>query len=107
MISRFGPLWTQRQVLTVGNGQAWEIGDFRVRVGEVRQGGSAQQSRGVVVEVEWEGGEADDWESAEGVIRGFWDALGVKGSRECLVVAGMEDGFAGVRRWAEVLRLRG
>ena len=114
VISKFGPLWQQRQVTNVGNGLAFEIGDFKVRVGEVRQGsagGAAQMGRGAVCEVQWDGagdGEGEDaWEAAEGVIRGFWDGLGLTGARECFWVPGLGLGEGTVRQWCELLRIRG
>ena len=36
IVSKFGPLWQPRQILTSSFGYAFEIGDFRVRVGELR-----------------------------------------------------------------------
>ena len=108
LVSKFGPLWTQRPSLGVGYGLAYEVGDYGVRVGELRQGvGSAQLVRGVVVQVEWKEGNEGDWGEAEGLIRGFWETLGVKGAREILQVPGMDKGDENVRQWCEVLRLRG
>ncbi len=107
MVSKFGPLWTQRQTLVLGNGQAFEIGDYRVRLGEIRQGATSL-GRGVVGEVEWVGeGDEEDWENAEGIIRPFWDQLCVVGARECFQVPGMNQGNGTVRQWCEILRLRG
>ena len=86
------------------------MGDFRIRVGEVRQGvGGTVHGRGVVVEVEYlgeEGGE-EEWEEGERVIRAFWEGLGVRGGREVVRVPGVEEGAGEVRQWCEVLRLRG
>lgn len=89
----------------------FDIGDFRVRVGEARQGfGGAQIVAGVVVEVEWWGegeGEVGAWAEAEGMIRGFWESLGgVARARECFLVMGVEGGEGTVRQWCEILRLR-
>lgn len=84
----------------MSHGQGFEVGDFRVRVGEVRQGiGGTVQGRGVVAEVEYMGGEEEE---GEGMIRAFWEGLGVRGAREV-----GEEGWGDVRRWCEVLRLRG
>ena len=107
MLSRFGPLWTQRQVLQVVNGQAFEAGDFRVKVGELRQGqGGSQQSRGVVTELEWITGDENDWSSAEAIIVGFWEGLDVKGAKGYLRSPGDGSGFNTVRQWCEALRTR-
>ena len=112
------------------NGQGFEIGDFRVRIGEVRQAGGGvggvgggggggmgaqmmgMSGKGAVCEVEWVGGgvgeEGDwDWEEAEGVIRGFWEGLGMKGGRRVGEVSGLEEGDGSVRQWFEGLRSRG
>ena len=107
MISRFGPLWTQRQTLHVSNGQAFEAGDLRVKIGEVRQGqGGAQQGKGVIVEIEWAGGDEYHLSTAEGVIGAFWKKIDIKGARECMRVPGVEQDFSNVRQWCEALRLR-
>lgn len=105
--SKFGPIWTPRKALGVMSGLAFEVGEYCVRVAEVRQGsGSSQIIKGVVVEVEWRGGEEGDWEEAEVMIRAFWEGMGVKGAREVLQVAGLAKGDGSVRQWCEVLRLR-
>ncbi|KAI9815485.1 MAG: hypothetical protein M1827_002619 [Pycnora praestabilis] len=130
--SRLAPLWTHRQTLVVGGGQGvgYEMEDFRVRVGEVRQGG-VQSARGVLVEIEWVGGGGggggmdgydgdrededgqengdEDWETGEAVIKAFWQGLGIKEGREAIRVPGVEgrDGMDVARQFFEVLRLRG
>lgn len=101
-------MWTHRPSLGVAHGLAYEVGDYGIRVGELRQGtGSAQLVRGVVVQVEWKRGDEGNWEEANGFIRGFWETLGIKGAREILQVPGMGSGDGNVRQWCEVLRLRG
>ncbi|MCJ1481706.1 hypothetical protein MMC06_001865 [Schaereria dolodes] len=107
MVSRLGPLWMQRHVLQVSNGQAFEIGNFRVRIGEVKQGqGGAQQVRGVIIGIEWTAREEYDWGVTEGVVKAFWDVLDIKGAREYIRVAGVEENFGSIRQWCEGLRLR-
>ncbi|RDW81017.1 uncharacterized protein DSM5745_04574 [Aspergillus mulundensis] len=49
------PFWCHRHTVTVPNGVVYEIGDFRVRVGDVRQTQPAVRMRGTVVEIEWRG----------------------------------------------------
>lgn len=92
------------------NGHALEVGDFRVRIGDVRQGGGggAQMGRGTVVEIQWVGGGEGvvDWDSAEAVIGGFWDGLGVRGARKVFSVPGLAEGEGSVRQWCDVLRIR-
>ncbi|KAK3177114.1 hypothetical protein OEA41_008442 [Lepraria neglecta] len=110
MMSKFGPLWQLRQILNVVNGQAFEVGDFRVRVGEVRQGGGGggQIGKGAVCEVEWVGVEGEEeWEAAGPVITGFWEGLGIRGARRVFGVPGLAKGEGSVRQWCEVLRVRG
>lgn len=101
---------------SVANGLSYEVGDFRIRVGELRQGmGSSQVLKGIVVEINWaggggrgEGGVSDPMEEeVEGVIKGFWEELGVKDAKEVFQVAGFADGNGTVRQWFEMLRLRG
>lgn len=119
--SKFGPLWQPRQALHVNNGATFEVGDFKVRVGELKQGyaGGTQMGRGAVCEIEWiasqdsrergTGGsksEGEDWKSTQRIILEFWSTLAIKGAREVLLVPGMDDGDGSVRQWCEVLRLR-
>lgn len=115
IVSKFGPLWQQRQILAVASGQGFEIGDFRVRVGEVKQGtggGGTQVVRGAVCEIEWVGGDdeedekMEDWDAAEAVIRALWEGLGVRGARSVFNVPGLSQGDGGVRQWCEIMRLR-
>ncbi|KAJ6032693.1 Mediator complex subunit Med20 [Penicillium herquei] len=49
------PFWAHRLTVTVQQGVIYDVGDFRVRVGEVRQTFPVARSRGIVVEVEWRG----------------------------------------------------
>lgn len=112
IVSKFGPLWQQRQILSAGHGQAFEIGDFRVRVAELRQGGSGggQMGRGAVCEVAWVGEEAEQgkegWEAGEAVVKGFWEGLALRGAREVYWVPGLTDGEGTIRQWCELLRPR-
>ena len=57
-MAKMSPLWALRQMVSVVGGVGFEVGDFGVRIGEVRQGvgGGALMVRGAVVEVEWRGG---------------------------------------------------
>lgn len=109
-VMKLGASWQQRQTLNVVHGHALEVGDFRIRVGDVRQGsgGGAQNGRGTVVEVQWVGSEEgeEDWESAEAVIGSFWDGLGVRGARKVFWVPGLAEGEGSVRQWCDILRIR-
>lgn len=109
---KLSPLWSHRQTLHVGNGVAFEVEDFRVRVGEVRQGQTALV-KGTVVEVEWlaaadaDSEEDTDWDTAQMGIRAFWDTLGVEGAREVVRVPGSGNkGFDLVGQYCQLLRSR-
>lgn len=115
MVTKLTPLWMVLKMVSVGNGLTYEVGDFRIRVGELRQGlGSLQALRGIVVEINWAGGggtesgDSDHMEKeVEWVIKGFWEPLGVTGAKEVFQVAGFAEGNGTVRQWLEMLRLRG
>ncbi|KAJ5693211.1 hypothetical protein N7462_002634 [Penicillium macrosclerotiorum] len=49
------PFWCHRLTVSVPNGMAYDVGDFRVRVGDVRQTFPTVRVRGTVVEIEWRG----------------------------------------------------
>ncbi|PYH80852.1 hypothetical protein BO82DRAFT_355077 [Aspergillus uvarum CBS 121591] len=49
------PFWCHRHTVTVPGGAVYDVGDFRVRVGDVRQTQPAARIRGTVVEIEWRG----------------------------------------------------
>ncbi|KAJ5317181.1 hypothetical protein PENANT_c029G09316 [Penicillium antarcticum] len=49
------PFWCHRLTVTVPNGIVYDIGDFRVRLGDVRQTVPTARVRGTVVEIEWRG----------------------------------------------------
>ena len=112
IISKFGPLWQQRQILNSSNGHAFEIGNFRVRVGELRQSGSGggQMGRGAVCEVAWVGEDAEqggeNWEVGEAVVKGFWEGLALRGAREVYWVPGLGSGEGTIRQWCDLLRPR-
>ncbi|KAL4888022.1 mediator complex, subunit Med20 [Aspergillus ambiguus] len=49
------PFWCHRHTVAVPGGMVYDVGDFRVRVGDVRQTAPAARVRGTVVELEWRG----------------------------------------------------
>lgn len=49
------PFWCHRHTHTVLGGVVYDVGDFRVRLGDVRQTQPVARVRGTVVEVEWRG----------------------------------------------------
>jgi hypothetical protein len=49
------PFWCHRHTVAVPNGFVYDVGDFRVRIGDVRQTQPTGRARGTVVKVEWQG----------------------------------------------------
>ncbi|EAW10456.1 uncharacterized protein ACLA_049280 [Aspergillus clavatus NRRL 1] len=49
------PFWCHRHTVAVPGGTVYDVGDFRVRIGDVRQTQPAVRPRGTVVEIEWRG----------------------------------------------------
>ncbi|KAJ5745192.1 Mediator complex subunit Med20 [Penicillium odoratum] len=49
------PFWAHRLTVAVPNGVIYDVGDFRVRVGDVRQTFPTARPRGTVIEIEWRG----------------------------------------------------
>ncbi|KAJ6096656.1 hypothetical protein N7486_007402 [Penicillium sp. IBT 16267x] len=49
------PFWAHRLTVAVPNGVIYDVGDFRVRLGDVRQTFPTGRPRGTVIEIEWRG----------------------------------------------------
>ena len=49
------PFWCHRHTVTVTAGLVYDVGDFRVRLGDVKQKQPTSKARGAVVEIEWKG----------------------------------------------------
>lgn len=49
------PFWCHKLTLVVPGGIIYDVGDFRVRIGEVRQSFPGNRVRGSLVEIEWRG----------------------------------------------------
>lgn len=100
--------------MAVPAGVVYEIGDFRVRMGDVRQTYPTARVRGTVVEIEWRGPsvvesvcsgqedgdemgfagveEADvdaEYAATAQLIREFWTRLRFEGAREAILVPGV------------------
>ena len=104
--TRMQPLWEKYANLVVNNGQAFVVGDFRIRVGEVRAGaGGIAQAKAVLVEVEWRCDEEDDAETAEVVLGAFWKELKVMNARQQSVKVVGNKSYDRVSQWCEALRL--
>ncbi|KAL8949598.1 MAG: hypothetical protein Q9222_004313 [Ikaeria aurantiellina] len=111
LLTKLGPLWQQRQLTAVVDGLAYNVGDFRIRAGELKQGvGGAQLIRGVVVEVTYtdRGIEEQNSTDMEESIMAFWEELGAKGAKTLSrkELADQEDEFGNVRLWCKILMLR-
>ncbi|PYH96796.1 hypothetical protein BO71DRAFT_448391 [Aspergillus ellipticus CBS 707.79] len=63
------PIWCHRHTVTVPGGVVYDVGDFRVRIGDVRQTSPAARVRGTVVEIEWRGPSLVDSISAQSLAR--------------------------------------
>jgi hypothetical protein len=110
------PFWAHRLTMAVPAGVVYEVGDFLVRMGDVRQTYPTARVRGTVVEIEWRGpsvveglgvggGDEDGFGFGfEGVeeadvdaeylataelIREFWNRLRFEGAREAILVNGV------------------
>ncbi|KAJ5443830.1 uncharacterized protein N7458_007702 [Penicillium daleae] len=60
------PFWCHRLTVTVPNGVVYDVGDFRVRMGDVRQTVPNVRPRGTIVEIEWRGPSVVDSLSGNG-----------------------------------------
>lgn len=105
------PFWAHRLTMSVPGGVVYEVGDFIVRMGDVRQTYPIARVRGTVVEIEWRGpsvveglaGNGDDdfgfaveeadvdaeYVATAELIRGFWNRLRFEGAREAILVNGI------------------
>lgn len=100
--------------MAVPAGVVYDVGDFRVRMGDVRQTYPTARIRGTVVEIEWRGPsvvegfgagkdegievefagveEADvdaEYAATAQLIREFWNRLRFEGARESILVPGV------------------
>ncbi|KAJ6127340.1 Mediator complex subunit Med20 [Penicillium sp. IBT 18751x] len=105
------PFWAHRLTMSVPGGVVYEVGDFIVRMGDVRQTYPIARVRGTVVEIEWRGpsvveglaGDGDDefgfavdeadvdaeYVATAELIRGFWNRVRFEGAREAILVNGI------------------
>ncbi|KAL9074634.1 MAG: hypothetical protein Q9157_004333 [Trypethelium eluteriae] len=131
--SKLGGLWAPRPTLQVSGGSVYDLGEFFVRVGELRQAGSQVASRGLIVLIE----EADQASSDENVsggsislagpatrdenrvdgdvtaardtLRNVWDSLQMEGAKEFIRAGPRDPGatrFDEAQLCCEALRLR-
>ena len=85
------PLWSYRMAIRVDNGLGYEIGDWKIRIGEVRQMSAGQpRPRGVVVEVALGSDTEEDENSKDEMFKGVWEQLGLQGGKVFIDVPGTE-----------------
>ncbi|OXV11887.1 hypothetical protein Egran_00351 [Elaphomyces granulatus] len=131
------PLWCHRHTVTVSGGFAFDVGDFRVRLGDVKQTQPMTRLRGTVVEIEWRGpsltasspfifdhdegnngetfvdsaiGPEEEYASGAQLIREFWSRLrgdGIAGVREAILVPDMGKELKAQARRQEIRRRMG
>ncbi|KAF2836733.1 hypothetical protein M501DRAFT_1033393 [Patellaria atrata CBS 101060] len=130
MFGKFGALWVQRAQLGVQNGWAYDVGDWTVRVGELKQAGQPGTLRGTVVFIQHAGSsqtgneengqdekivdqmskeELEEYMSEmQATIREMWSGFGEEGAREFFSVpdpaGGKNETFEEVKVWCEMLR---
>jgi len=132
LTSKFAALWSPRPVASVSNGVAYSLGDFVVRLGELRQGTGQQPVKGVVVciqtapqsaaQVDGEHDiaaldgedtgikeEEDEIQTTQALIRDLWKGFGVEGAKEMITASNSQRDadrqFQEIRMWCELLRL--
>jgi TATA-binding related factor (TRF) of subunit 20 of Mediator complex len=112
-MQKMSPLWIPRQAHRVDGGTSFIIGDWKVRVGELRiTGGQGQgRVRGCICEVEFLFGDDDeeeDHEEIEGLAKAFFEGLiqgsdvDLAGMRIVGTAAGKENKL--VRQYMELLK---
>lgn len=126
LTQKMAALWTRTGLMTVSNGFAYDVGEFTVRVGELRQPGNAQAPpKALVVCIQStlpttkEGGTDDESTKTRGlapedasasevqeVMRNFWKSFGVEGAKEAFAFTRSPDGQDEARLWCDVLRHR-
>jgi TATA-binding related factor (TRF) of subunit 20 of Mediator complex len=125
LTQKMAALWTRPVLVAVLNGLAYDVGEFSVRIGELRQPGNAQAPvRGIVVciqsslptadeeLVDDESPEARDPAKSEGasasevheLLRVVWKTFGVEGAKEAFGLTGSLDGQQEARLWCELLQ---
>ncbi|KAI9736985.1 MAG: hypothetical protein M1834_000574 [Cirrosporium novae-zelandiae] len=114
IVTKMGALWTRKQGLQVAQGYIFEVEDYKIRLGDIKQPQNGHV-RGCVIDIEWAPAQADKGEnndieldvaSGQAAIRSFWQGLDVPGAKEFINVPGLGKGdFDLVRQYLEMLRL--
>jgi len=116
---RFGALWTFRSRLSILNGVEYNVGEFKIRLGELRQiSGQQQTVRAVICCIETssmadggDNGPGSNGSATRAALSDLWAAIGFANIKEAFgtypIDSTTEEGFDEVRLWCDVLRLRG
>lgn len=112
-LRKMEPLWNLRAMVKVDGGLAFELKDWRVRLGELKQSGAqGPRSRGWVVEIACKETEEEaNEEKFQDEVRDFWadvgkDVDGMKIFTTQQQDIGGDNKFASIKLWMEVLRMR-
>jgi len=132
LCSKFQALWTPRATLQVSSGYAYDLGEFIIRLGELRQAGNPPQPRGVVVAITSKEAADDgaasssldeavsmrkealtqeDYETTQALIQDLWLKFGDTQAKQFTSSIPSADSlvhdFEEVKIWCDLLRLRG
>lgn len=112
-LRKMEPLWYLRAILKIDGGSGFELKDWTIRLGELKQGGpQGPRGKGWVVEITRKSTEVGSEEiTFEHEIRDFWGDIGkgVDGMKPFVTrqpIGGQNGAFAIIELWMEVLRMR-
>lgn len=108
------PLWNLRAMMKIEGGLSYELDDWKIRLGELKQSGGAQgpRSRGWIVELSCkDNGGRLEGAGLEADVQDLWRDIGngIDGMKLFVSRQGIgaeTDNFAAVKLWMEVLRMR-
>lgn len=121
---KFGALWMYRMGSQVTAGASYSLGEFTVRLGELREKGGQMALRGTVVCIQTAKQESDDGDSLPGqadadqelqagqaLVRDVWSRFSVPQAKETITSRPAarepdEQAFDEVRLWCEALRFQ-
>lgn len=134
LTSKYAALWTPKQTVQVQNGHAYAVGEFIIRLGELRLVGAQQRHLGVIVSIQesvtpvtgeieeneepagLHAGSDSDQLNREGLrqteddIQDLWRLFGISNAKEFSNERpGKSRGgpFEDIKLWCDLLRLRG
>jgi hypothetical protein len=125
IVNKMAALWTPRMMLGIQNGMAYDIGEYIVRMGELKQVTAQNTTRALIVCIQSNAGpgqetkltqrpdadtgakEEQEWQLRKEEVQKFWKTFGIEGAREAYYVSKLgDDEFEEIRLWCDVLRLR-